>query len=127
MNRPTNKMNRPTNKQIVNALKNIKRRHLVRENETFSYYYLNDEKERFICYALSKLKDRDTADWIEENVINKRMESNYITLEEWITRRICGFMDRNLFHNLSFTNEGKAKMQEYRHAWVSQLIKEFSK
>lgn len=99
-----------TNKQIAKVLKNGVK-HLVRhERERF-----NDDKYSFICYAISfGNPDAILVDQVKE-IIHARLGDS-VTCYSWL-REVAKIPERELTFD---------KVQAYRHAWLQELIKEFS-
>jgi len=100
-----------TNKQIAKVLKNGVK-HLVRhERERF-----NDDKDSFICYAIYfGNSDHILVKHVRE-IIHARL-GKPLTCYSWL-REVAMIPERELTFD---------KVQAYRHAWLQELIKEFSK
>lgn len=73
-------------------------------------------KERYICYAISRIKaphaDIRRAKWIVQSLLHP-----HLSLEGWLTR--------TQGVNTAYSNEGNAKMQVTRQAWLDHLIEHY--
>ena len=100
------------NKKIVRALKAIQD-HLQTAEESQRG---DDKKHEFICNALeqagrSGVQVDEAIDLIQERIAPHK------TLNAWVVHNVLGG-NWNLC--------GRHDMQEYRHRWVKELIREFS-
>jgi len=83
---------------------------------------INGPGTSYICFALSKAEDN--GDITQEqsdcacDVISERLGGTYATVPSWLRERIGA----RAFNKVTFK-----QIQAYRHAWLDQLIKEFSK
>lgn len=80
-------------------------------------------KEQFICYAILRAEERGKCEW-HETILARRM----------IMERLCGRYNIEcwLQNRIGYQKYFAAKLrnpdviQEYRHRWLDELIREFS-
>lgn len=100
------------NKQIAQAFKSVKP-HLQTAEESQRD---NFEKHEFICNALEKVSQLGVQVDAATDLIQQRI-APHRTLNAWVVHNVLGG-DWNLC--------GRPAMQDYRHRWVDELIREFS-
>lgn len=99
-------------KQIARAFRLAKERILLPNDPL-----MEDGKHEFICNAIDalcqdgKIPDKDAA-----NIVQHRIWP-HTTLNSWVVHNVLG----GDWSNCRYRN-----MQEYRHRWLDELIREFS-
>ncbi len=76
----------------------------------------NDGKHIYICHAINDIDNKyDAMKLFAQVIINNRLDGCY-TVDDWLRTNIKGF-NRHKFK--------QEVIQKYRHAWLTELIKEF--
>ena len=100
------------NKEIVRILKAAKPLLATGDDVRFCRRSLN-RKHEFICHALDEAGGEDNP---ASEIIQERI-APHGTLNAWVVHNVLGG---------NWNLVGERDMQEYRHRWLDELIREFS-
>lgn len=98
------------NKEFVKLLKGAKK-HLAVTNNEFN-------KTSFICFAINRANSHGGGNRLRD-IIHERLGTSG-TIEQWLLK------NKHITRHQLLSKKTKNKIQQFRHAWVDELIREFS-